>query len=105
MTISIRIRSIDGFTESRSFKSLAGASKFAQAALGLYPDLSSTYAIADDGVVKLTVRGASLLDLFPALMRLYQRGLRPANSGPCHCESSQVYGGDCVHTLADDESF
>jgi hypothetical protein len=58
---------VDGFRKTRSFQSLKGAQKFAQEWVGETPEISRTfgYAVSADGIGKVTVRGATLLDLFP----------------------------------------
>jgi hypothetical protein len=61
----VRYRSIDRFSKTRTFKTLAGAQKFAQGWIGEYPSLGGGYAVSDDGVGKIIVHGASLRDLFP----------------------------------------
>jgi hypothetical protein len=65
--IVVRYQSIDRFSKTRTFKTLAGAQKFAQNWVGKTPDLGSSYAVSEDGIGKITVSGASLLDLFPAI--------------------------------------
>lgn len=65
MQISVRLSSIDGFTKSRTFKTLAGAQNFAHAAVGAAPTLGHGYAVSDDGVARIT-SSADLRDLFPA---------------------------------------
>jgi hypothetical protein len=64
-TIVVRYRSIDRFSKTRTFKTLAGAQAYAQRWVGEYPSLGGGYAVSDDGVGKITVTGASLRDLFP----------------------------------------
>lgn len=64
MNISVRYSTIDGFTSRRSFKTLAGARKFAQEWVGKNPDQGCGYAVAFDGVGKITVSGTSLASLF-----------------------------------------
>lgn len=72
--ISVTYSSVDGYRKTRRYKSLFGAQKFAQKMVGERPDVSATfgYAVSDDGVGKITVRGASIFDLFPAAMREYE---------------------------------
>lgn len=65
--IKVRYSSIDGFSKSRSFKTLAGAQKFAQHYLGPTPECGSWYAVAGDGVGKITCQGCTLAELFPAI--------------------------------------
>lgn len=66
MTITVRYTSIDGCRESRTYKTLEGARKFAQYWIGPHPEIGYSYAIAGDGVGKITVLGAALAELFPA---------------------------------------
>jgi hypothetical protein len=65
--IKVRYSSIDRFSKVSTFKTLAGARKFAAHWIGETPELGSTYAVSADGIGKITVDGATLLDLFPAL--------------------------------------
>jgi hypothetical protein len=58
--------SLDGCRETRGFKTLKGARKFATDMVGEFPDFGSNYAVSDDGVGKVTVRGCTLRDLFSA---------------------------------------
>jgi hypothetical protein len=56
---------VDGFSKRKSFKTLAGARKYAIGMLGKYPSFGSYYAVSDDGVGKITViDGVALRDLF-----------------------------------------
>ena len=67
INIRIRYRSLDRFSQSRTFKTLAGAQRYAQKWVGQTPDISEAfgYAVSDDGIGKITVSGCSLKDLFP----------------------------------------
>lgn len=65
VAITVRYSAIDGYSKSRSFKTLAGACRFAHHYVGEHPDMGSGYAVSFDGVGKVTVRGASLAALFP----------------------------------------
>ncbi len=60
-------RTVDRFYQSRSFKTLAGARRYAHRVMGEHPDVSETfgYAVSFDGTAKLSVRGVLLADLFP----------------------------------------
>jgi hypothetical protein len=62
--ITVVYSSIDRVRKSRSFKTLAGASKFAVSMLGQHPEFGTGYAVSDDGVGKIEVRGCSLAELF-----------------------------------------
>jgi hypothetical protein len=96
--IKVWYSTIDRFTVMRRFKTLKGAQAFAQKWVGEHPEIGSHYAISGDGVGKITVDGATLADLFP------EPPAPTVDSDPCHCEVSQVYGGDCRHTLAGEEA-
>lgn len=65
--ITVSVRAIDGYRTTRRFKTLAGAQRFAQERVGETPEISHGlgYAVAADGVVKVSVDGATLRDLFP----------------------------------------
>jgi hypothetical protein len=71
--IKVRIQAIDGYRTTRVFKTLAGASKFAQSHLGKYPGImppaawgsGAGWATSDDGIVTAKVSGATLQELFP----------------------------------------
>ena len=63
--ITVRYRSLDGYSMTRRFKTLAGARKFAPKWVGAPPEIGSSYAICDDGIGKITVEGALIHDLFP----------------------------------------
>jgi len=63
--ITVFLRSVDGFSKSRKFKTLDGARKFAQAYAGKTPELGGGYAISADGVCRIMVSGAKLSELFP----------------------------------------
>ena len=65
MEIKIRYHSIDGFSAARTFKTLKGAQAFAQKWVGRFPDIGCGYAVSFDGIGKVTVSGATLVDLFP----------------------------------------
>lgn len=65
--IRVRYSSIDRYSESRHFKTLAGAQRYAQKWVGETPEISSIfgYAVSADGISKVTVSGASIYELFP----------------------------------------
>jgi hypothetical protein len=62
--ITVVYSSIDRFRKKRTFKTLAGARKFAQEWVGKNPDMGTSYAVADDGVGKIEAWGCKLADLF-----------------------------------------
>ena len=63
-TIRVTYSSIDRVRKTRTFKTLAGARKYAQHWVGATPEFGHGYAISDDGVGKIEVRGCSLAELF-----------------------------------------
>ena len=67
--ITVSYRSVDNFSESRRFKTLAGAQRYARMRVGDSPEIGCgfgrPYAISDDGIGRIMVKGASLADLFP----------------------------------------
>ena len=65
MSIKITTRHTDG-RHTRSYKSLRGAQKAAQAAAGPTPEIYMWQATSAYGTV-LTAEGCDILDLFPAL--------------------------------------
>ena len=62
--ITVFYSSIDGYREKRSFKTLAGARKYAQHRVGKSPEIGSYYAVSGDGVGKVTVDGVPFTHLF-----------------------------------------
>jgi len=121
MTIKITIRAVDGFSQTRSFKTLAGARRYAVERVGDAPDLGTTYAVDLYGVVTLYAEGVSLQDLFypKAPRRLATQEEQDAHDEcvaegfyvypdldpliyrhrDCHCEDKQLVsvGCDCGH--------
>ena len=65
MDIRVSYKTIDHFSQTRRFKTIKGAQKYAQKWLGETPDLGTWYAVSYDGVGRITVSGCSLRDLFP----------------------------------------
>lgn len=63
--ITVRYRSIDRFSETRSFKTLKGARKYVVRRVGEHPEIGCGYAASGDGVGVLRVEGCLLSDLFP----------------------------------------
>lgn len=97
--IRVTYRSIDHFSKSATFKTLAGAQKFAQKWVGETPEVSvfvPCYAVSGDGVGKITVSGAPILDLFPRLQAEASPWVDPDGDG---YDSEHVcndgYGGIC----------
>ena len=69
MTIAIHSTTIDGQRQTKTYRSLSGARKYAMAQVGRFPQVCDTYAISGDGITKITVDGASLPDLLHATTR------------------------------------
>lgn len=65
MEITVRYRTLDRFSKTGKFKTLAGAQRFAQKWVGKTPEIGFGYAVSGDGVGKITVDGCLLRDLFP----------------------------------------
>lgn len=63
--IRIRYSTIDGFYESRRFKTLAGARAYARKRIGTTYDIGETFGYAVDmhGIGKITASGATLEEL------------------------------------------
>jgi hypothetical protein len=64
-TIAVRYSTVDRFSEIKRFTTIEAARKFAQRWIGATPEIGWGYAISDDGIGKIEVRGARLADLFP----------------------------------------
>lgn len=63
--IKLYFSTIDNCRSVKVFKTLAGAQKAAWDRVGKHPEIGSNYAVSGDGVVKVTVAGATLKELFP----------------------------------------
>jgi hypothetical protein len=63
--IEVTYSSIDHYEKTSTFKTLAGAQKFAQKYVGPHPDMGMGYAVSNDGVGKIEVYGCSIKELFP----------------------------------------
>ena len=64
--ITVHYEAIDGFRQTRTFKTLAGARKYVQRRVGAHPTSGGWYLVSDDGVGRVMVEGASYAALFPA---------------------------------------
>lgn len=64
--IIVRYSSVDGFSQTRRFKTLKGARAFATKWVGDSPDIGRYYAVSFDGIGKIDVAGVSISDLFAA---------------------------------------
>jgi hypothetical protein len=63
-TIRVHYNAIDHFSQSRSFKTLAAARRYAQKWVGPHPDTTGWYAVSFDGVGRITAN-VPMTDLFP----------------------------------------
>lgn len=96
MEIRVHYSAIDGFSKTRTFKTLKGAQRFAQKYVGKHPEIGTGYAVSGSGVGKVTVSGdATLQALFPepvAPARLDAEGTaKPKTRLVGHARA-----GDCV---------
>ncbi len=66
-TITVYYSAVDGYRQTKVFKTVAGASKYATRRLGATPEMGSHYAVSGDGIGKIEATGCPLIDLFPAL--------------------------------------
>jgi len=59
--IKLHYSTLDRFSESRTFKTLAGAKAYATRRLGTYYDVSLAfnYAVSGDGIGKLSIRAGT----------------------------------------------
>ena len=64
--IRVSYRSVDGYSKTRTFKTLKSARRFAHSWVGEHPDMGTGYAVSYDGVGRITVSGCRLIDLFPS---------------------------------------
>jgi hypothetical protein len=67
--IKVSVRTTDRFSCTRTFKTLAGAQRFAQKYCGETPEISTMfgYAVSQDGVARAMATGCHLKELFPKL--------------------------------------
>lgn len=63
----LRVNTIDRFSQTRTFKTLKGAQKFAAKWVGEHPDTSESfnYAVSGDGVCKVTAVNFRIGELYP----------------------------------------
>ena len=64
MTIKITRQSCDGFRDTRTFKTIEGARKFAVKYVGDHPEMGGDYAVSCDGIATIRVHGVTLRELF-----------------------------------------
>jgi hypothetical protein len=66
--IKLTFSTVDRFRESRTYKTLEGARKYAHRRVGAHPDISEVfwYAVGQYGDAKLEIReGTTYAELFP----------------------------------------
>jgi hypothetical protein len=61
----VAYRSSDGYGQSRTFKTLTGAQRYAQRMVGETPEVATGYAVSPDGIGRITCAGVALPALFP----------------------------------------
>jgi len=83
MNIHIHISTMDGLSESKRFKSLVDARKFAQRYVGKHPEMGGNYAVSPYGDAKAVVRGVTLKKLFAS------PGKTPTE---CQCDYNEETG-------------
>jgi hypothetical protein len=91
MAITVHLNTIDGVSKTRSFKSLAGARRFAQHHVGAAPEMSRGYAISGDGIAKVSCAGCGIAELF-------------AVSGPTQDERIAAEEEDALLAYLDEQS-
>lgn len=67
--IKLTFSTVDRFRETRTFKTLKGARKYAQGKIGTHPEVSRTfgYAVSSYGDAKIEIReGCTFAELFPS---------------------------------------
>lgn len=63
--VQVSYYTVDNYEEHQNFHTIEEAQKWAHATVGKAPSFGRGYAISDDGVGKIAVRGCSLKELFP----------------------------------------
>ncbi len=63
--IEVFYQAIDGCHQTRFYRTLKGAQKYAQLMIGTHPEIGRLYAISHDGIGKIMATGCKLADLFP----------------------------------------
>jgi hypothetical protein len=90
--IKLHYSAIDGFRKVYTFSTIEKAQAVAWNMVGRYHEHHCSYAVSDDGVGKIIPEGCTIAELFPD-------DTAPSQRSRCGCEVSNVYGGDCIHTL------
>jgi len=114
--ITVYYSSVDGVRKRRTFKTLAGANKYARDMIGDFPTVATNYAVSDDGIGKIQVRGTTLEELFDerfvAGIRAEKEGVKAAwkklvddiNAG-MDAIFNMPRGGSSQAPLADETSY
>ena len=63
--ITVYFSTSDGYRETRKFKTLFGARRYAQSKIGETPEVGSYYAVSGYGDAKIEASGATMKELFP----------------------------------------
>ena len=63
--IKIRLSAIDGSRETRTFKTLTGAQRYAARHIDANGEFGPGYAVSSDGIVTIRVIGATLHEILP----------------------------------------
>lgn len=80
--VTVCYTSVDGVTDTRKFKTLIGAQRYAVDRVGQHPEMGHNYAASGDGVGKVSVKGATLKELFtPATATAAAAPRAPAQPG------------------------
>jgi len=88
MEIKITVRTVDHHHESRRFRTLAGARRFAQRWVGRHPDTESGYyAVSAYGDVRVDWDGCLDSDLWPADIE----PMAVAHGSECQCDDCYPY--------------
>ena len=64
MEIQVAYHAVDEYRETRFYKTLKGAQRYAQRMVGAHPEMGGNYAISGDGIGKVT-SNIPLRELFP----------------------------------------
>lgn len=84
--ISVSVMPIGGRWQTRKYKRLDHARRFAQKHAGRHPGLQASHAISNNGQVQVRCKGCLLAHLFPAASRGAQ----------CFCENPQAEEAICI---------
>jgi hypothetical protein len=74
MSITVRYSAVDGFRQTRKFKTVSGARRYAEKWVGASPDMGNFYAVSSDGVGTISVSGIRVGQLF-GIERIFPEAL------------------------------